>query len=161
MSRLNEQSSTSSVATARKVRLKYRKTLGRDPNCGFARLGLGLTYLQQGKREEGLKEVLTAHQLLQDDRSNSKLAYAYALNGDSAAAHAILNQFLHRVQQGHFKSVLIADVYLGLGDRNAALECLSKSLDEGESPPLLDEPSYDPIRHDARYVHLPARMNIR
>jgi len=157
MSRLNEQSSTSSVATARNVRLKYRKTLGRDPNCGFARLGLGLTYLQQGKR----KEVLTAHQLLQDDRSNSKLAYAYGLNGDSEAAHAILNQFLHRVQQGHFKSVLIADVYLGLGDRNAALEWLSKSLDEGESPPLLDEPSYDPIRHDARYVHLPARMNIR
>jgi len=140
---------------------QYRKTLGMDPNFGFARLGLGLTYLQQGKRAEGLKEVLMAHQLLRDDRSNSKLAYAYGLNGDSEAAHAILNQFLHRVQQGHFKSVLVADVYLGLGDKNAALRWLSKSLDEGDSPPLLDEPSYDPIRHDARYVRLLARMNFR
>ena len=140
---------------------QFRKTLGMDPNFGFARLGLGLTYLQQGKRAEGLKEVLMAHQLLQDDRSNSKLAYAYALNGNSAAAHAILDQFLHRAQQGQFKSVFVADVYLGLGDRNAALEWLSKSLDEGDSPPILDEPSYEPIRHDARYVRLLARMNIR
>ena len=77
-----------------------------------------------------------AHQLLQDDRSSSKLAYAYALNGDSAAAHAILDQFLHRAQQGHFKSVLVADVYLGLGDRNAALEWLSISLMKGIARPF-------------------------
>jgi TolB-like protein/tetratricopeptide (TPR) repeat protein len=139
---------------------QFRKTLGMDANYGFARLGLGLTYLQQGKRAEGLKEVLIAHQLLQDDRSNSKLAYAYAVNGDSAAAHEILHQFLRQTQNGHFKSVFVADVYLGLGDRNAALDWLSRSIDEGDSPPLLDEPSYEPIRLDARFIRLMARMNL-
>jgi len=139
---------------------QFRKTLDMDPNFGLARLGLGSTYLQQGKRAEGLEEVLMAHQLLQDDRSNSKLAYAYALNGKSAAAHEILDQFLRQVQKGRFKSVFLADVYLGLGDRNAALEWLSKSIDEGDSPPLLDEPSYEPIRHDERYTRLLARMKL-
>jgi tetratricopeptide (TPR) repeat protein len=131
-----------------------------DANYGFARLGLGLTYLQQGKRAEGLKEILIAHQLLKDDRSNSKLAYAYALNGDTAAAHEILDQFLREAQSNHFKAVLLVDVYLGLGDRNAALGWLSKSIDQGDSPPLLDEPSYEPIRHDARYPLLLARMSL-
>lgn len=80
--------------------------------------------------------------------------------GDTAAARAILGDFLGQSQRGRFRSVLIADIYVGLGDKDAALEWLGKSIEDGDTPPLKEEPAYDPLRSDARFARLLTRLKL-
>jgi TolB-like protein len=141
---------------------QFNKTLAMDPNYGFARIGRGMTLLQTGKLKEGVADLQLASQLLEKDpRSTSALGYAYAVSGDVPAARAILNDFLKQAMTGHFRAALIADIYVGLRDKNAALDWLGKSIDEGDSPALKEQPAYDLLRSDPRFPKLLARMKLR
>jgi TolB-like protein len=141
---------------------QFRKTLAMDPTYGFAKLGLGRTYLQKRMYREGLTEIEMGRQLLEGDlKATSTLGYAYAVSGETAASRKILADFLAQSRHGRFKSVLIADIYLGLGDKDGALEWLGKSIDEGDSPYLNEDPAYDSLRSDPRFAKLLNRMKLQ
>jgi len=140
---------------------QFERTLAMDPDYGLARLDLGLVYVQKGMYLRGLSEIQMARQLLGNDlRATAQLGYAYAISGQEAAARKLLNDFLDQSKHEHIRSVFVADIYVGLGDKDAALRWLQKSIDEGDSPPLKEDPIYDPLRADPRFSKLVAQMKL-
>ncbi len=140
---------------------QLNKTLAMDPNYGLARLDLGLVYLQKRMYPQGLAEIHMARQLLEDDpRATAKLGYAYGVANQAPAAREILDGFLDQSRRGRFRSAFMADIFLGLGDKNETFKWLEKSLDEGDSPALNEDPAYDAIRPDPRFRMLLSRMKL-
>jgi TolB-like protein/Tfp pilus assembly protein PilF len=141
---------------------QFRKAEALDANFGMTSRGLGLVYLQQKKYAEGLRELETARRLLSSDPwIAGLLGYAYGVSGEPAKARAILDEFLQQSQRGRFPAVVIAQVYIGLGEKDRAFEWLKKAVEEGDAHVLLRaEPLYDLLRPDPRFAELLEQMKL-
>jgi len=135
---------------------EYQKALALDPNFGLARKGLGSAYLQSGKYAEGIAELQKAGRLLGGDPfTTALLGYAYALSGDTDRARAVLAEFQERSKTEPALSVEIAQIYIGLGDRERAFEWLKKAIDKHDVYLFLNaDPLYRPLRSDPRFAGL-------
>ncbi len=54
----------------------------------------------------------------------------------------------------------IALIYVGLGDREAALDWLDKAYDARFNPSILLRPAFDSLRSDARFKELMRRIGL-
>jgi TolB-like protein/Tfp pilus assembly protein PilF len=135
---------------------EYRKALALEPSFGRTRQGLGRADLFKGNYAEGLRETQEAIQIMGDDSVMlSQLGYAYAVSGNTAEARRILNGFLDKFNHGGFSARAIAEVYIGLKDRDRAFEWLRKAVDQKEvNLYLKTEPVYDTLRTDPRFAQL-------
>jgi TolB-like protein/Tfp pilus assembly protein PilF len=139
---------------------QYKLVLGMESNFGLVHQGLGRVYLQKGMFQEAIVELLTASRLLgSTPRSKAVLAYAYARSGRQAEARQILNEFLEASRRGKFPAVVIAEVYLGLGEQDLALQWLERVVDQKDLFSRAD-PLYDPIRSNPRFTGLLRRINL-
>ena len=92
------------------------------------------------------------------------LGYAYGASGRSDQARRILHELEENLNRGEGSAYSVALVYLGLGDKSAALENLEKIAEE--SPAYLwaawlkPDPIWDPLRDDPRFQDLLRRMNF-
>jgi tetratricopeptide (TPR) repeat protein len=94
-------------------------------------------------------------------RVRAELAYAYAVSGNREKAKEILNEFLDRFDPDSFPALMIATVYIGLGDKRRAFEWLHKAIDQKDLAVFLkSDPLYDPLRSDARFAALLKRTNL-
>jgi tetratricopeptide (TPR) repeat protein len=130
---------------------QYQDALALDANSGSAHQGLGLTYLAMGRYEEGLEESKIAYKLMQADlMTTGQLGYAYALTGNKAQAQETLTDLLHR---RHAAASSIAQIYIGLNDRDAAWQWLTKAYYGHDSRlKIAPDPIYDNLRSDVRFV---------
>ena len=72
-----------------------------------------------------------------------------------------MNEFLSNFDQKHFPAAMIAEIYIGLGDKDQALEWLHKAIDQKDMSVFLKvDPLYDPLRTDPRFGNLLKRMNL-
>jgi len=74
----------------------------------------------------------------------------------------MLSEMNHKRQAGYYPSFAIAEVELGLGHREAALDWLERASEErhmGYYLPSAD-PIYDPLRTNPRFLTLMQRMRI-
>jgi Tfp pilus assembly protein PilF len=86
---------------------------------------------------------------------SSQLGYAYAVNGNTAGTHQILDEVLEQLKHGSFSAKAIAEVYIGLQDKDGAFEWLRKAVDEKEvNMYLKTEPVYESLRSDPRFADL-------
>jgi tetratricopeptide (TPR) repeat protein len=131
---------------------QYQDALALDANSGSAHQGLGLTYLAMGRYEEGLEESKIAYRLMQADlMTTGQLGYAYALTGNKAMAQETLTDLLHR---RHAAASSIAQIYIGLNDRDAAWQWLTKAYFGHDSRlKITPDPIYDNLRSDVRFVN--------
>jgi TolB-like protein/Flp pilus assembly protein TadD len=141
---------------------QYRKALALEPNFTMAMRGLGMTYLYRGQPERGLIELQRVAQIERDDSSvDGDLGYALAISGKRAEAQAILAKLLAKSARGSVHPLHIAQIYLGLGDKDRAFEWLTKAVDQHEiSLGLKTDAMYDPIRTDSRFAGLLRRMKL-
>jgi len=139
---------------------QYQKALALDANWGTAHQGLGLTYLAMGRYEDGLAESKIAYNLMDSDLvSTGQLGYAYALAGETAMARHVLSELIGRRDRGAFP---IAQIYIGLGDRNAAFELLQKAYEVRDSNiRVMADPIYDTLRADARFATFSVLVHAR
>ena len=94
-------------------------------------------------------------------RVRANLAYAYAVSGNRDRAVEILKDFLGQFRQSSFPAAMIAEVYIGLGEKDQAFEWLHKAIDQKDLNVFLkSDPLYDPLRSDPRFVMLLKRMNL-
>jgi len=140
-----------------------RKTLEIDPNFVPALDALGLAYLQKSKFKEGQAAFEKALSVAPGDtESLTRLGYAYAVAGRRTDALKVLGQ-LNEISKQKFVSALgPALIYVGLGEKDAALEWLKKAVDAGDVTPLLVSPPFrEALRSDPRFADLMRRMNLQ
>ena len=81
------------------------------------------------------------------------LGYAYAISGDRPKAEQILRELEEMAQLRYVSSPAFADIYLGLGEKEKALDWLDKSYQDQESACwyLKVDPIYDSVRNEPRF----------
>jgi len=142
---------------------QVRKALELEPNDEASHEYLGWAYLQKGMHQEAVAEFQKAA----NQRSGALaplagLAEAYAIAGKRDDAHRLLNQLKALSGQTHVVPYLIADIYVGLGEREEAFAWLERAF-EAHDPPLVwlkVDPDLDPLRSAPRFQDLLRRMNF-
>ena len=142
---------------------QFKKTLELDPNFAQAHLALGWAYLQQSQFEKGIAEFEKVRAIAGSSPYGlGGLGNAYARAGRKSGAAQVLDELLRFSGEGYSVSYDIALVYLGLGDKNQALEWLESAY--GERSTFLEEITMDPVwdglRSDPRFVALMKKVGL-
>lgn len=87
------------------------------------------------------------------------MARAQALNGTIGEARKTLDELL---KEEPVQSYFVAAVYMGLGEKNLAIEWLERAYDEKHYPiiGINADPAWDPLQGDPRFQALVCRMGL-
>ncbi len=122
-------------------------------------LCLGQNYLQKGMYEHAISEFETVTRLA--PRFNF-LGYAYAAAGRREDALRVLKEQRKMSDQMYVPRFYTVCTYLGLGEKQKALDLLEQAYEERSSRLLSInvEPLLDPLRSEPRFQKLIRRMNF-
>ncbi len=140
---------------------EFRSVLDRDP--GFARAhDIGLVYVQTGQCSAALNDWHA--QLVQNLGSYwARTAYLEGRCGRPELARQALARVLELDKQ-HSRNVtmLAATAYLGVGDKEKAVDWLVKAYQQrtNELTKLKVDPVFDPLRNDPRFQDLLRRVGL-
>jgi len=139
---------------------EYQRALELDPNLPLANIFQGMVYAAMGRYEEAIAacERGRAFRLF----ATGLLGHVYALSGRQSQAEKLLEDLKEMTEQGQPGSNWMAAVYMGLGQKDLAFECLEKAYQGRESGLvwLKLAPAYDSLRSDPRFDVLLGRMNL-
>ena len=80
---------------------------------------------------EGIAETETSSRIMgRDPFITGQLGYAFAVSGNSGKAREILKALLQRPDARGILSLAVANIYIGLGDKDRAFEWLQKCVDQ-------------------------------
>ena len=143
--------------------VEYRRTLESEPNFGLANHYLGRAYLAKKQYENAIEQLRKSNELLgQIPLSMGDLGYGLAVAGKRAEAEAMLSDLMGRRTRGYYPAFPIAQILLGLGRTDAALEWLERAADErhmGFYLPSVDT-IYDRVRSHPRFIAVMKRANL-
>jgi len=90
--------------------------------------------------------------------TNWMLGYTYGVAGNKEEAEKILNYQLQKKEHEHVPSLMIATIYMGLGNKRKTLEWLEQDWEEGGQGTLFwglkMDKKFDPIRNKPRFQAL-------
>ena len=139
---------------------QFRKV--QEMDVGFVRghIGLGNVYVVNGNLLEGVRELQKALALSPGDaEALAMLGYAYGLVGRRKQAENLLHKLKELDASPHW----VAEVYIGLGQKQDAFACLEKAVDTrrgGGMFRLRDDPHFDSLRSDPRFIDLLRRLGL-
>ncbi|HYY14167.1 MAG TPA: tetratricopeptide repeat protein [Chthoniobacterales bacterium] len=124
-----------------------RKTLEMDPSFFLAHYYLGATLQFQGHLTEAIPEYQKAFDLNNDLYALALLGQAYARNGQRAEAQKVFARLKEEAKSRYVAPYALALVFLGLGEKERALDELEHAYETGDTnylfiikvDPLLDE----------------------
>jgi serine/threonine protein kinase/Flp pilus assembly protein TadD len=145
-----------------------RKSVELDPSFVWSHYFLGVCFRAKGMYKQAVPELEKAREFMGSSPSGlGDLGMAYGLAGEPAKAKDVLLTLEGHLLKGYAVNAEIAAVYLGLGDREKALQCLDKAChDDDEIAYLKDantfmyEPVWDSLRPDPRFRRLLRRLNL-
>ena len=138
-----------------------RKTMEIDPNFALAHYQLGQVFQQRHQYNEAIGELQRAVALSGSSTTcKASLAYTYAVSGRRKEAVNILNDLKHRSNGNFSNAPEIGLVYLGLDEKDQAMEWLERGYAERFNPGVLMRPSFDPLRSDPRFQDLLRRIGL-
>jgi tetratricopeptide (TPR) repeat protein len=137
---------------------EYRKVIALDSHYSVAHYYLGVAYYVQSDFRNAIPELEEASRLVHDREPLSLGLYAAACarNGDPAAARAVLQQLRQRSSREYISPYGLALLYLGLGERDQALERIERMFHDHIITALFAgfDPLFDPLRSDPRFAAL-------
>jgi len=140
---------------------QIRKTLELDPNNAFAHSILGWCLIGKGNKAEARAEFQKATSLDDLPWYISSLGYACAANGDRAKAEQILQDLEELSKQRYVSPANRAAVYLGLGEKEKALDWLEKAYEDRD--PIFwwidGDQLYDSLRNEPRFQALVEKID--
>jgi len=140
---------------------QFQNALRLEPGFGLAHQGLGVAYVLKGMYPEAVAELQTASTLMAGPRRMALLGWGYGVMGKTTEARRILSDFLDQDRRGPFPALAIAQVYIGLGDKDRAFHWLGKAVAQRDLDLLLQYDSpYAPLRSDPRFADLLRRMKL-
>jgi tetratricopeptide (TPR) repeat protein len=139
-----------------------RSLIDLDPNFWLAHLFICRNYLSEGMLEPALAAAGKARELTRGNAEATGTAgFILAKMGRKEEAREILNDLESRKDKP-FLSYSTAQVYLGLGDKNRALERLEQAFKQRE--PLMVflkvEPKWKELHSEPRFTDLIKRMDL-
>ena len=142
---------------------ELRTVLTADPDNVYALWFLGFALIETSESDDAIRTIERAATVW--DRNPAALgvlARAYGRAGRHAEAARILGELTQRERDGYIAPAVYVNAYLGVGDRDRALESLERAYREHSNIILLlkTHPLYDPIRNDPRFVELSRRVGL-
>jgi tetratricopeptide (TPR) repeat protein len=142
---------------------QYQRSLELDPDHYGALFGLGLVFETKGMHDEAIRQLEKS--IAVAGRTPGVLAMlgrVQASSGRKAEAQKLLGEINVMSQQTYVSPYDMAILYVGLGEKDKAIEQLNKAYEEraGWIIYLKIEPIFDPIRDDPRVKDLIARMKL-
>jgi tetratricopeptide (TPR) repeat protein len=137
---------------------QFKKGVEIDPNGTWARCCLAWSYIQKGMYEE----AITAANKSDDPYLLVSTAHAYALLGKRAEAQKIIERLKKQARQRYVPSYIMARIYIGLGEKEHAIEWLEKSYEDREDSLiwLNSDPGLDGLRSEPRFQDLVRRVGL-
>ena len=92
----------------------------------------------------------------------ASLGHAYAVSGRESEAHKVIDELQELSEQRRVPPYSIAKVYIGLGEKDRALEWLEKAYQDRYFVMgyLKVDPHYDALRTDPRFTSLLRRARF-
>jgi serine/threonine-protein kinase len=142
---------------------EHRKVLELDPHYVYSLFGLGLVYQAQGLFEKAIEYLEQAG--VHSGGSSLVLGFlggCYGLAGQREKALEILQQLDQNAGAAYVSPVCQALIYIGLGEKNLALDWLEQSAETRAVllAYLSVMPSFDPLRGEPRLIALERRMAV-
>jgi serine/threonine protein kinase/tetratricopeptide (TPR) repeat protein/ribosomal protein S27E len=142
-----------------------QKTLELNSSFTYAHLWLGVSYFQKSMYDEALAEMRMERDLSkgQNPIVDVYLGIAYALMGQEAEAHRILNQIENRSQYDYISPVWLACLYHSLGEIDKSFEFLEKAYEERDVQLVYikEHAWFDNFRSDPRFNELLKKMRLK
>jgi tetratricopeptide (TPR) repeat protein len=135
---------------------QFQRALSMDPNFSYARDMLGVVYGFKGMYREALEEFSKASQISDEPVTLAHTGWAYGLWGKKVEARKALDQLRERSKQEFVLPFSIAMVYVGLGEKDQALDWLEKAYEYRDLilPGLKHDPTWDVLRSEPRFIEL-------
>jgi tetratricopeptide (TPR) repeat protein len=138
------------------------KVLTTDPGNNFALWQKANTLKAQGKYQEAIE---TFHKRSVGTNTNWILGYTYGKAGNREEALRILNYQLEKRETDYVPSYMIGVIYIGLGDKEKALDWLENAYDDGYGIPFLLNMKYghtlDELRDEPRFINLLNKLEFK
>jgi DNA-binding winged helix-turn-helix (wHTH) protein/TolB-like protein/Flp pilus assembly protein TadD len=142
---------------------QLRATIEMHPNFPYAHFLLGLAYLQKGNRDQAISELHRSRDLF-GERSEefAALGYIYAVSGKRDEALKLLAEVDRLSKRQYVSPFIPAGIYMGLGDKEQALEHLEKAYEvrDWHLGLLKVEPAFNSFRSDPRFEDLLRRAGL-
>jgi TolB-like protein/Flp pilus assembly protein TadD len=142
---------------------QLKKVIGIDKSYWLAHVFLARTLDQADKKQEALKEARMALQL-EDEvvEVRTTLARLLARSGDKEGARKILAELDERAKTKFVPAYNIAEVYVGLGENDKALDYLEKAYEERSffMALLRTDPVFDGLRSNPRFKAIQEKTGL-
>jgi TolB-like protein/DNA-binding winged helix-turn-helix (wHTH) protein/Tfp pilus assembly protein PilF len=141
---------------------RFRKILEIDPDFVQAHYHLSEVYELRGEYPKAIAEVEKIRSPDAVRFVTGQLGYIYARQGRKREALEVVDELQRSSKQTYIDPRYVANIYVALGEKDLALAWLEKAYEQ-HSPAMLGlktDPSYDPIRSDARFMDLMRRVGL-
>jgi serine/threonine-protein kinase len=142
---------------------EIKKALKIEPEFWPSHRVLGLSYLGKEMFPQAIEELEKAVDLSGGSLDPlMRLGYAYAITGNQDKTIQIINDLKNRSKDEHIPSIAYAMIYIGIDDKDLAIEFLEKAYKERshELIKLKVHPFYDSLRSDPMFITLLKKMNL-
>jgi len=142
--------------------VQIKKTLELDSTSTLARHLLGCCLLWKGDTAGAIAEFQKSKIMVTGAWYQGLLGYAYANSGDRPKAEQILRELEEMAKRKYVSTTAFADIHLGLGEKEKALDWLEKSYQDQESACwyLKVDPIYDSVRKEPRFQALLKKIGL-
>jgi len=141
---------------------QFRRVIAMDPNNYQAHWFLSHTYAAAGRFDEAIAASEKAVAISRTPGALGFLGMHYGLAGRKAEANKILNELLELNRRRYVTPPALANVYIGLGDKDQAFFWLEKAYQERSNYMVYLKvfPADDPLRSDPRFDDLLRRIGL-
>jgi adenylate cyclase len=139
-----------------------RKTLAMDPNSAISHVLLGLSFLKKGDTAGAIAELQKSKAPDPGAWYQGFLGYAYAISGDRAKAEQALRELEELAKRQYVSPTAFVTIYLGLGEKEKALDWLEKAYEEQDSACwyLKIDQIYDSVRNEPRFQAILKKIGL-
>ena len=140
---------------------QLQRTLTLDNKFGYTHWNLGEALYLKGDKAAAIAEYKKARTLDDDPQIVALLGRAYADTGQKDQAEELVRDLEARARQQFVRGYLIALVYIGLGDKTKAIDCLEREYlnhDNIDTAWIRADPMLDPLRGDPRFEALAEKI---
>ncbi len=141
---------------------QYKRTLVRNQSFAFAHQDLGWAYGSSGRYPEAIAETRTAIELTNGSSTKGYLGLWLAKSGKRDEAVKLLSELKQEAARGYVQGYTFALIYIGLGDKEEALNYLEKHMSSRTETAnsYAVAPELDDLRSEPRFKAMLKRMNL-